>query len=50
MRHPRLERANQDLIRLAEHDELTGLLNQRGFQESLATALRQARDDHFRSP
>jgi len=25
-----LERANQDLVRLAEHDELTGLLNQRG--------------------
>ena len=42
-----LERANQDLIRLAEHDELTGLLNQRGFQESLATALRQARDDQL---
>ncbi len=42
-----LERANQDLVRLAEHDELTGLLNQRGFQESLATALRQAREDHL---
>ena len=42
-----LERANQDLVRLAEHDELTGLLNQRGFQESLATALRQAKDDHL---
>ena len=28
-----LERANQDLLRLAEHDELTGLLNLRGFQE-----------------
>jgi len=42
-----LERANQDLVRLAEHDELTGLLNQRGFQESLATAFRQARDDHL---
>jgi len=42
-----LERANQDLIRLAEHDELTGLLNQRGFQESLATALSQARDDQL---
>jgi diguanylate cyclase (GGDEF)-like protein len=42
-----LERANQALVRLAEHDELTGLLNQRGFQESLATALRQARDDQL---
>ena len=42
-----LERANQDLLRLAEHDELTGLLNQRGFQESLATAMRQARDDQL---
>ena len=42
-----LERANQDLVRLAEHDELTGLLNQRGFPESLATALSQARDDQL---
>jgi len=42
-----LERANQDLVRLAEHDELTGLLNQRGFQESLATAALQAREDHL---
>lgn len=42
-----LERANQDLLRLAEHDELTGLRNQRGFQESLATALRQAREDQL---
>jgi PleD family two-component response regulator len=42
-----LERANQDLVRLAERDELTGLLNQRGFQESLATAVSQARYDHL---
>ncbi len=42
-----LERENQDLVRLAEHDELTGLLNQRGFQESLAIALRQVREDHL---
>jgi diguanylate cyclase (GGDEF)-like protein len=42
-----LERANQDLVRLAEHDELTGLLNQRGFQESLATASRQAGEDQL---
>ncbi len=42
-----LERVNQDLVRLAEHDDLTGLLNQRGFQESLATASRQAREDQL---
>jgi len=42
-----LERVNQDFLRLAEHDELTGLFNQRGFQESLATAVRQARDDQL---
>ena len=42
-----LEQANQDLVRLAEHDDLTGLRNQRGFQESLATALRQAKDDQL---
>ena len=30
-----LERANQDLVRLAEHDELTGLLNQSGAFRSL---------------
>ena len=42
-----LERVNQDLLRQAEHDELTGLKNQKGFQDSLAIAMRQARDDQL---
>jgi two-component system cell cycle response regulator len=42
-----LEKANENLIRLAARDELTGLNNQRGFQESLATAVRQAVDDQL---
>ncbi len=42
-----LERANEDLLRLAEHDELTGLKNRRGLQDALATAVLQARDDQL---
>ncbi len=42
-----LERANQDLLRQAEQDELTGLKNQRGFHDALAQAIRQAQDDQL---
>ena len=37
-----LERANEELVRLARHDPLTGLLNRRGFDERLAAALASA--------
>ncbi|HKM56036.1 MAG TPA: response regulator [Isosphaeraceae bacterium] len=42
-----LERANEELARLAAHDELTGLKNLRGLQEELEIAFRQALDDHL---
>src|SRR5262245_52328427 len=42
-----LEKANEQLSRLAAHDELTGLNNQRGFQEALATCFRQALEDRL---
>ena len=42
-----LERANQELARLATLDEVTGLKNRRGFREALAAAFRQARDAHL---
>lgn len=40
-----LERTNDELARLAASDDLTGLKNQRGFQDSLASLMRQAQDD-----
>ena len=42
-----LERTNQELARLAALDELTGLKNQRGFQEDLTAAVHQAVEDHL---
>jgi two-component system chemotaxis response regulator CheY len=42
-----LEVANQELARLASRDELTGLLNLRGFDEALAGAFRGASEDRL---
>jgi diguanylate cyclase (GGDEF)-like protein len=42
-----LERANEELTRLASLDELTGLKNMRGFHEALAASFQQARDDRL---
>jgi len=39
-----LERANQELARLATLDDLTGLKNRRGFREALGSAFRQAQE------
>lgn len=43
-----LERANEELTRLARHDPMTGLLNRRGFTERLRSALSHA--ERRRSP
>jgi diguanylate cyclase (GGDEF)-like protein len=37
-----LERTNQELVRLASRDELTGFRNHRGFQDELAAAVERA--------
>jgi two-component system chemotaxis response regulator CheY len=42
-----LERANEELTRLASLDELTGLKNLRGFHEALAASFQQAREDRL---
>jgi two-component system chemotaxis response regulator CheY len=42
-----LERANQELARIAMLDELTGLKNRRGLRDALADAIRQAREDNL---
>lgn len=40
-----LTQARADLMRISCTDQLTGLLNRRGFDEAAATALSQAKDD-----
>jgi diguanylate cyclase (GGDEF)-like protein len=42
-----LERANEELARLASIDELTGLKNLRGFHDALAALFQQAREDRL---
>jgi two-component system cell cycle response regulator len=42
-----LELANQKLVRQASRDELTGLLNERGFDEALAVALDRSIEDRL---